>query len=82
MTHDLPGRRKRRYVHFVAQRTPDPLAACFRRARRQSKRYAEWVKPVIHSYQKIALWWSHSPDSKIGTEMAVYEQTPVKLVLY
>lgn len=46
MSHNLSGRRKRCYIHYLAQRTPDPLEACFRRAGRQTKRRAEWVEPV------------------------------------
>jgi hypothetical protein len=61
MTHDLPGWRERRHIHFLAQRTPDPFAASFRRTRRQTKRRAEWVKPVIHGDQQVPLRVGLSP---------------------
>lgn len=82
MTHDLPGTRECRYIHFVAQRSPDPIAACFRRAGRQTKCRAERVKPN-RSYipiRNIPLLRSYRPDPNIGIHKAFHEKTQVKRV--
>jgi len=37
-----------------------------RSTRRQTKRRAEWVKPVIHGDQQVPLRWANPPDLNIG----------------